>query len=193
MFCLVCTGVTLRHFYEGRFMKDVVWLHIILSELTSRKLFKGTREEFNRILEMEDKAKQETLNMSNIYRLSLEEFKEAETPVNSRKYFVDLQAKALQIHNKKLKAKATKKKRVYDKHVKRLKTTKGEEWDMMLPIPRKKKNKVIPNLIKSQGSFCLKDRSEEEEGCQNFMKLLDEMIAQRPGKHVLTTKKANWD
>nr|GEV28255.1 hypothetical protein [Tanacetum cinerariifolium] len=35
----------------------------------------------------------------------------------------------------------------------------------------------------------LKDKSAE---VKRFVKLLDEMIAQRPGKHVLKTKKANW-
>ncbi|GJU03813.1 hypothetical protein Tco_1114151 [Tanacetum coccineum] len=73
----------------------------VVSEL--EKVFRRKHHEVRSVLDIEYKAKQEMITRSKIYRVSLDEVKEAEKPVKSRKEFVNLQAQALLVNSEKLK------------------------------------------------------------------------------------------
>ncbi|GKA43068.1 hypothetical protein Tco_0735728 [Tanacetum coccineum] len=84
------------------------------SQNTKARRLLRTHDEVSSVLEIEYKAKQEMITRSKIYRVSLDEVKEAEKPVKSRKEFVNLQAQALLVNSEKLKGKFVNKKKVFD-------------------------------------------------------------------------------
>ncbi|GJU19781.1 hypothetical protein Tco_1153123 [Tanacetum coccineum] len=92
--------------------------------LVDGTLLRGTHDEVSSIREKEDNAKQERLDMTKIFKVSVEEFKEANITLG--KEFVDHQVELLRIHNEKMKEKAERKKKVYDMYVSTMTKTRGK-------------------------------------------------------------------
>ncbi|GKD35616.1 hypothetical protein Tco_1251125 [Tanacetum coccineum] len=135
-----------------------------------------------------DRIKGQSRNVEKIINLqsNLEEVKEAEEPVKDGKDFLNHQAKALQVHNKKLEEKAGKKKKVFDEYAKRVMTTMKVEWEMMFPILKKKKNKVVPDLINS-----LDNKYDELRTIREILKLGNQipLALLDPSKQKISRKK----
>ncbi|GJY32622.1 hypothetical protein Tco_0417091 [Tanacetum coccineum] len=111
---------------------------------------------------------------------NLEEVKEAEEPVKDGKDFLNHQAKALQVHNKKLEEKAGKKKKF------KFGEFGVKEWEMMFPILKKKKNKVVPDLINS-----LDNKYDELRTIREILKLGNQipLALLDPSKQKISRKK----
>nr|GEW69937.1 Toll/interleukin-1 receptor (TIR) domain-containing protein [Tanacetum cinerariifolium] len=165
-----------------------------------------THDEVVELFKMEDKIKNEMLSRSTIVKVAHEVVEETDQDISGGKAFIKQQAKALIIHNEKLKALAAKKKRTYDQHV--WITTKGRGegvntdslnikesvplplQDPSIPKPsqRKRKSMTLEHETFIVGHHC---NMKVPKGVK--FKENKDIEAPESDKHILLTKKAKLE